>query len=394
MQPLTRTFYQYLGLHSMLIGIFPFFIPVYLWSNGFELGEVSLFIAAGGAGFCIGLWSWDRLRTRISLVQIIGLSLVLEIMLLLNVMILKMDLAVLVLLGVSYGVYNCFVWTTQRALFFERVDSSNSGRRYGNLQIFVGLLLQVGILAGAYLLDQKGLSSIVVVSLVICIAGLVMFILYSPGTPANLVAFQPVSVGEFLGFRDSDNSRLIFIVDGVYLFLESFFWIISLFLLAHESFMTLGALVLSLAVIFAILFYLLKNTIDKLCRKKVYQFAVVLYAASWGLRGLVDQDLSLAWLFGFLVVITFCTSFFRLAMNKRFFDLARDTRSHRYLILKSYFSQLTIAIVFGLFGVVMLGQANSENLLIPIYWAAAAGALVFLGYGRARYDRAEAPAMG
>lgn len=393
MQALTRTFYQYLGLHSLLIGIFPFFIPVYLWSQGFGLGAVSLFIAAGGAGFCIGLWCWDRLRVRVSLLRIIGLSLVLEIILLLNVMVLEMNLSVLILLGISYGIYNCFFWTTQRALFFERIDPGNSGRRYGNLQIYVGLLLQVGILAGAYLLDEKGLPSIILVSMVVSVAGLLVIIGYKPGMPVNMAAFTPVSLDKFLNFRDSDNSRLVFVVDGIYLFLESFFWVISLFLLAHESFMTLGVLVLSLAVLFSVLFYLLKNTIDRLCRKRVYQFAVALYAVSWGLRGLVNHDLSLTWLFCLLVVITFCTSFFRLALNKRFFDLARETRSHHYLILKSYYSQLTIAVVFGLFGVLMLGQSNSEALLIPIYWAAALGALVFLCYGRRRYDRLEVSAM-
>ncbi|MFT5506687.1 MAG: hypothetical protein ACI8XC_004415, partial [Gammaproteobacteria bacterium] len=33
----SNTFYQYLGLHSLLIGIFPFYIPVYLWKQGFSV---------------------------------------------------------------------------------------------------------------------------------------------------------------------------------------------------------------------------------------------------------------------------------------------------------------------------------------------------------------------
>ncbi len=34
---------------------------------------------------------------------------------------------------------------------------------------------------------------------------------------------------------------------------------------------------------------------------------------------------SAGWLFLLLVLITFATSFFRLAFNKRFFDIARQT---------------------------------------------------------------------
>jgi len=387
MQPITRTFYQYLGLHSLLIGIFPFFLPVFLWKNGFGLGEVSLFISAGGVGFCVGLWAWDRLRTRISLLQLIALSLLLEVMLLLNVLVIGMDINVLMLLGISYGIYNSFFWTTQRALFFERVNPTNSGRGYGSLQIFVGLLLQIGILIGGLLLEEKGLPTIVVASVVVCIAGLIMFIVTRPDTPVSLATFEPVSLRDVLTFSDNDSSRVVFIVDGIFLFLESFFWVISLFLLAHESFMTLGVLVLSLAVIFGLLFYLLKNSIDRLARKRVYRLAVVLYAMSWVLRALVGEDMPLTWLFVFLIVISFCTSFFRLAMNKRFYDLAEETLSHRYLILKSYFSQITIAIAFGAFGYIALGRISSDNLLIPVYWAAALGSLVFLVYGHARYDR-------
>ncbi len=386
MRQLTSTFYQYLGLHSVLIGIFPFFIPVFLWNHGFELSEISLFVGTAGIGFFLGLWAWDRLRQRVNLVALIAVSLALELLLLLNVQILGMSLRVLLLLGLSYGAYNSFFWTTQRALFFERVDTTNSGRRYGNLQIYVGFLLQVGILVGGVLLEKTGFKYILVSSAALCVLGLVMFISTKPDFPDSIKSIQVVTLRDIFTFRDGDSSRLIFIIDGVYLFLESFFWVISLFLLAHESFARLGFMVLSLAVIFGIIFYLLKNTIDRLGRRRIYRFSVILYALSWVVRALVDTELSLLMMYVALVLITFCTSFFRLAMNKRFYDLARETLSHRYLILKSYFTQITLAIVFLVFGFFTLHQANSEQLLVPIYWIAGAGALLYLLYGADRYS--------
>ena len=214
-----------------------------------------------------------------------------------------------------------------------------------------------------------------------------MFLISKPIVPDSLAQFKPVSLTEIVTFRDTDHSRLIFLVDGIFLFLESFFWVVSLFLLAHESFARLGIMVLSLAVIFGVLFYLLKNSIDRLTRKHIYRFAVVLYALSWAIRALVDGEDPLAWIFVSLVLITFCTSFFRLAMNKRFYDLARETLSHRYLILKSYYSQAAIAVVFVIFGLIVLSRENSEQLLVPIYWIAAAASFVFLLYGTSRYDR-------
>ena len=387
MTPSTRnTFYQYLGLHSLLIGIFPFYIPVFLWKQGFNIGDISFFIAIAGAGFIIGLWFWDRLRLVLSLKAIIGISLVLEVMLLLNVYMLGMDFTVLLALGLTYGAYNCFYWTTQRALFFDLIDIGSSGRKYGNFQIFVGGSLQLGIVIGGLLLEWTNFVYLLAASALIAVAGFLLIARSTPEYPQTLAEHDSLKFSDILGFKDREHSKLVFFADGFFLFAESFFWLITLFLLAHESFSTLGLIILSLAVIFGILFYLLKNIIDKLGKKRVYIFAVFLYAASWLLRALIDESMPLNLLFVFLVTITFCTTFFRLAMNKRFYDLAKLTRSHDYLVLKSYYSQFAIVFVFAAVGFFSYRLESSEILLAPLYWISAALALVYLLYGSKRHD--------
>lgn len=387
MTPSTRnTFYQYLGLHSLLIGIFPFYIPVFLWKQGFNIGDISFFIAIAGAGFIIGLWVWDRLRLVLSLQAIIGISLMLEVMLLLNVYMLGMDFTVLLTLGLTYGAYNCFYWTTQRALFFDLIDIGSSGRKYGNFQIFVGGSLQLGIVIGGLLLEWTNFVYLLAASTLIAIVGFLLILRSRPEYPQTLAEHDSLKFSDILGFEDREHSRLIFFADGFFLFAESFFWLITLFLLAHESFSTLGIIILSLAVIFGILFYLLKNIIDKLGKKRVYIFAVFLYVASWILRALIDESMPLNLLFVFLVAITFCTTFFRLAMNKRFYDLAKLTRSHDYLVLKSYYSQFAIVFVFAAVGFFSYRFEYSETLLVPLYWISAALAFVYLLYGSKRHD--------
>jgi MFS family permease len=385
MPPNSRTFYQYLGIHSLLIGIFPFYIPVYLWKQGFGIGDVSLFISMAGLGFCCGLWVWDRLRLKISLSSMIGISLILEIVLLYNVYKLEMDRPVLLMLGVTYGVYNSFFWTIQRALFFDLIDPGSSGRKYGNFQIFVGALLQAGILIGGFLLEKTNFIYLLWVSGIIAIIGFFLVTRTRPHYPVTLSRHKSLKLKDVIRFSDDECSRLIFILDGFFLFAESFFWLITLFLLAHESFSGLGIMVLSLAVVFGVLFYLLKNTIDRLGRKRVYLLAVLLYALSWALRGFTHDQLSLQVLYLYLITITFCTTFFRLAMNKRFYDLAKLTRSHDYLVLKSYYSQFTIVLLFGVIGLVTYQMPNSETLLAPIYWTAAAASLLYFLYGARRY---------
>lgn len=387
MQRHSRTFYLYLGLHSLLIGIFPFFIPVYLWKEGYGLGELAIFIGLAGLGFCAGLWAWDRLRRRIDLTSMIALSLLLEMLLLLNVYLLDMDMTLpaLVSLGLCYGVYNCFFWTSQRALFFEIIAPHNSGRKYGNFQIFVGALLQAGILLGGILLERDNFLYIVMLSGVVALTGFMLLAANKPHYPASLNQTEALRWREIIGFTDQDASKTIFMVDGLYLFLESFFWVVSLFLIAHESFTTLGIMVLALAVIFGVLFYLLKNMIDRCDRKRLYQLAVMLYALSWVLRAAVNDQTSLELLFIILVLITFSTSMFRLVFNKRFYDIAKLTTAHRYLVLKSYYSQAAIFVMFMIFGWALLHTGNGINTLAPLYWGAALFSLLYLLYGATRY---------
>jgi len=381
MPPNSNTFYQYLGLHSLLIGIFPFYIPVYLWIQGFGVGDISLFIALTSIGFCIGLWVWDRLRFMINLSALIGVSLLLEVFLLLNVHVLDMSFHILLVMGITYGVYNSFYWTTQRALFFDLIDLDSSGRKYGNFQLFVGASLQIGVVIGGLLLETSSFIYLLIVSSIIGLIGFFFITRHKPLYPKTLSEHDSLKISEVAGFSDQAHSKLIFVIDGLFLFAESFFWVITLFLLAHESFAELGIMVLSLAVVFGILFFLLKNVIDKLGKKRVYTLAVFLYAMSWALRAVTNDQLPLDLLYASLVAITFCTTFFRLAMNKRFYDLAKLTRSHDYLVLKSYYTQFAIIILFGLFGLLTYQIEASETLLIPVYWSAALLAFIYLLYG-------------
>ena len=377
----TRLFYRFLGLHSFLIGLFPFFIPVFLWRQGYGLTEISTFIAITGMGFILTLWLWDRVHKTLPLHAIIAASFLIEIALL-SLVFLDQQPGFLFLFALINGAYNCFFWITQRALFFETLDDGNTGRKFGNFQVVVVIIIKMGVLFGGLLLDKAGYLSVFLLSTLIASLGMLSFFLLSSPMelPASLRADPPLSPGEILRFRDNYGSRPIFLLDGPFLFLESYFWMISLFLLAHESFWKLGALVILLGLSFSALFYLIKNRIDHMPPQRIYGIAVAGYCLSWLMRASVDDRLSLGWLFTTLILITFCTSFFRLAFNKRFFDLAKHTSAHRYLFLKSYYSQAFIALIFGLAATALQisGDIGSNALQISYLLAAVVTPLYFL----------------
>ena len=350
-------FYQFLGVHSLLIGLLPFFLPVYLWQHGLDLGGLTLLIGISGLSFvcALGLWQW--LSSHRSLSWLINLSFALELLLVVSAGLCTLVpgsplfqypgttlsvnsagmVSAAIAIGTVNGLYNAVFWTTQRTLFLQLLGSQGAGRQYGNFQIFVTLFLKVGILLGGLLLDLGGFVWLLALSAGAGMASSCYLAsqleqpLIQSKTMSNKLGSDRagsdsnarVTLAQSLRYDDEWHSRPVFIVDGLFLYLESHFWTLTLFLVVREDYGRLGLAVVTLAVIFAILFYLIKNRIDRLEVERVYQAGVILYVASWILRFTLGADAHGASLWAALITIAFCSSFFRLTFNKRFFDLAR-----------------------------------------------------------------------
>lgn len=391
MSYLSARFFQFAGVHSFLIGLLPFFIPVLLWQNEASIGNVALFIALTGLGFVVSLSLWERLFIKAHWRLLIALSLVFEL-LLVSVLMASEGLLLIVVAALLNGAYNCFYWTTQRVMFSamtaEHEQTRNkTGKAFGDFQILVVVLLKLGILAGAFLLEQGDIHWVVLTSLLITLVSGVWFCRSS-------VADRLAGVNELLNveraenlkplssfrFRDNHNSAIIFYLDGVFLFLESYFWVLSLFLITQENVMNLGLVVVTLTVFLSVVFFLIKNKIDALNPQKVFVFAVGMYAISWLLRAELDMDMAEYWKYPAIVLIAFLTTFFRLSFNKRFFDIARKQKALPYLLSKSYLSQAGIAIFFGGLACLAYSLKDTAELLTLVYWVAVPASLVYWAY--------------
>jgi hypothetical protein len=290
------------------------------------------------------------------------------------------DMAIVALLN---GGYNCLYWMIQRILFFSAVSPGNSGRKFGNFQIFVLVVLKAGIFVGSILLGGFGLTAICILSLIVVCVAILLFSYRGADfleIPALLQQRPSIRISDLISFKDRYCSRLIFAVDGVFLYLESYFWLISLFLLVGESFVKLGLVVIGLALFLGGLFFLIKNRIDRLQVQKVYRVAVLLYALSWVMRGSISGDMSYSLQMCMIVLIGFSTSFFRLAFNKRFFDLAGLSIGYNYIFFKSYYSQFFLVCTLLLFAVILQVYSKSVELLPFIYWISAGLTFIYLKY--------------
>lgn len=395
-QPLT--FYSFLASHSLLIGFLPFYLPVFLWGHGFDLPAVSLLMGATGTGFVVSLKVWQRHVRQVTLRRLFARILAIEIILVLLLLTWPQALGLLpssmaeqastliligaLVIGFMSGTYNAWFWTTQRTLFLAMTANSNTGRQYGNFQIIVTVFLKVGILVGGLLLDAGQSRWGLLLTTALVAGGMVLWyrkVLSDSYLPVT--SDKTVTLVSSWRFRDKFRSFPIFVLDGIFLFFESHFWLLSLFLVVEQDFSSLGLVVVALAVFFGVTFWLLKNTIDSFTGNATYWVATLLYAASWLLRADIDADMTRNALLVFLLLITFFSSFFRLAFNKRFFDLARQHDGTHYLLVKSYLSQCIIAVFFIALSVA-LTQADTEALrsLPAVYGFAALASLGYLLY--------------
>jgi len=375
-------FYQFLGAHSFLIGLLPFFIPVVIWRAGFSLAHLSLFIGISGLSFCAVLSAWQYVARHWPLPRLIALTFVLELALIALLSTLGSSVFTLIPLAICNGLYNAFFWTTQRTLFISVTEQNKTGRQYGNFQIFVTVFLKVGLLAGGLLLDAGGINWLILLSAIVGLLSSIWFYRVVKQTTGDqaLDSFATTNLTHSLRYSDTEHSRRIFLVDGLFLYLESHFWTLSLFLLVKQDYSTLGLTIVLLALVFSVLFYAIKNIIDKYSGAAVYSVAVVLYAASWALRAVINPDTPMQWILMALVLITFCSSFFRLAFNKRFFDIAMRGSQTQYLLIKSYASQFILGIAYLALAAALYVWPDSVSFT-TVYLAAAVLALLYTGYG-------------
>ena len=253
-----------------------------------------------------------------------------------------------------YGGVNCFLWTSQRVLFAAilslsaepATDSSKSveptGKLLGNLQILAAVPIKLGLLVGAFLLAQELFMVLVGLAIVVVIIGITVFargvphvILYASKLSPNSEKVN-LSGRRMLTYRDSHYSSLMFYIDGVFLFAESFFWVLSLYFLSQQNIQQLSFLLVTLSMILGLVFWLVKNHIDHFNPQKVYVAAVLGYMISWGLRTEANVEMS-PYLMHFVIFsVAFLTAFFRLSFNKRLFDNAQSGSPLTYLMAKTY----------------------------------------------------------
>ena len=377
MSSMASLFYRFAGFHSLLIGLLPFYIPILLWQQGYRLVEISLFIAITGIGFVIAMSGWEALYKKAHWRTLLVASFVTEL-LLVSSLIAEQSMVILIIAALLNGIYNCFYWITQRTMFSaltQQQAQSNTGKHYGNFQIIIVILLKAGILIGGYLLAENLLYWLLAISGLLSV--IAMFMLPNNREATELAI---TNNGSELGWR----RQVIFALDGVFLFFESYFWVLTLYFITDNNVMNLGFLVVGLTIMLSLIFWLIKNKIDGLNQYYVFYAAVLLYALSWLFRGTINDQQEEYVIFGSIMLIAFLTSFFRLSFNKLFFDDANKKRPLDFILAKSYLSQGGMVVFFGVLALIITMVGETKTTLSLLYWCVVPIALLYALYPLSR----------
>ena len=222
-----QQFYLFVCSHSFLIGLFPFFLPVYLYQQGLSMAHISFFIATSALAFSIGLYFWDVVKIKLRPTQLLAFCYALELLMVMCMVYggpkIGDDGFFTYLIAVTYGIYQCFFWTTQRALFMQRSTDKNTGNHYGNFQIFVVISLKSGVFISGLLLDNQNIYILFILSLLTIICGFIAVLALPGKLDWPFLKWPVVSFNAVITFKDKYRSKQIFALDGFFLFIESFF---------------------------------------------------------------------------------------------------------------------------------------------------------------------------
>lgn len=378
-----KELYNFIWIHSLITWMFTFFLPVLLYKTGFSLAEISLFISITWWSFVIFLYIWDVIRYNKWLKTVIYLSFLLEILLIIIALFINDSLLFLVISAVLYWGFNCFSWVTQRVLFIANSKKDNVWNNFWNIQIITFILLKIWIFIWAFLLENNYLYVLLFITAILNIYGMYYFSRknFEEEALKQFIEAPILPIKKIVKFKDNLNSKIIFLLDGPFLFFESFFWLITLFFISNQNYTELWLLVILLVLSFSGIFILIKNKVDIISSRNILYFWVLVYFLSWIWRWFLwnidDKNL----LYALVLFIAFATSFFRLIFNKQFYHTAKNVDTHNYLLIKSYYSQLSICIVFGVISYILYISKLDINLGLSItYIIASFFSLFFVLY--------------
>lgn len=368
---LKKLLYTFLFTNAFISGIFGLFLPIYLYKMGATFSNITLFIAINAFFYVITLRVIEYIIPKINLKHLTQITFLTYGIFITSIFFTHdINFKNLLILGFFNGIYLSLFWTIQRLTFLTTINEKNLGKQISNIQLFIMFISKIGILIGGFILENLGFKYVFLITIILLSLSTLYTIFHKTQSQNyTFTHYKPHTLKEILTFKDNHNSKLIFIFDGLFLYIESYIWLLVIFLYVG-SFFELGILIILFSVIFITIYSFIRKIIDKTPEKKLIKYKTIIYGFGWFLAGIFVFIENTKLQSVLILFIAFFNILFRLTFNKIFFKISKNTLKERYIFLKSYYSQFVIFLGFLTFSGIFYYFENNYKIFGIIFFIA------------------------
>ncbi len=360
-------FYRaFIAFVTSLIGIF---IPVYLYSIGFNL--IMILIYAIGISLTYIIFA----PTVIASINKFGLKYTLlfsapaYIIHLASLQFINESIIYFHILWLSQGIYMSLFWLSFKAEIISNGHAKTRGDEIGTLQIIVTLFTAIApIIGGIYLEYFSYWNLFLISSFLLVISNLPL--LMSKDKKIHKINFKHSDYFKLLKKNSNKKCKVAHMSEGIELILSTIIWPIIFFIFINGNFAKLGILYTVLSILTIITLVMLKSYIDNHSKKKVLTVTSKLLAISWFGRTILTLFGSIflylfesfAKLIANIVTVTLASIFYNNTNSKNYLDalLTRTIFMHGakiifcsililiLLFVENNFANYTMILAFGI----------------------------------------------
>jgi MFS family permease len=334
--------YFYRALIAFVTSLVGIFVPVYLYSLGFDLIMILIYTIGVSLTYIIFAPTVIASINKFGLKCTLLFSAPAYLIYLSSIQYVTESIFYFHILWLSQGIYMALFWISFKAEVISNGNAKTRGSEIGTLQIIVTLVTAIAPLIGGIYLEYFSYWNLFLfASFFLVLSNLPL--LMSKDKKIHKINFKHSDYIRLIKKTTNKKTKIAHASEGIELILSTIIWPIIFFIFIKGSFAKLGMLYTGLSIITIISLIIMKSYIDKHSKKKVLKITSKLLAFSWfgrtilAIFGSVFLYLfeSFAKLISNVVTVTFSSIFYNNTNSKNYLEalLTRTIYMHGTKIL-------------------------------------------------------------
>lgn len=272
--------YIYQALIAFVTSLVGIFIPVYLFTEGYSLIMIMLYVIGLSLTYIICAPTVVAIINKIGMKYTLLLSTPFYFIYLVSLQFVGTSTIYFHILWISQGIYTSLFWFTFRAEVITNSSRKKRSSEIGTLQIIATLLTTIAPVIGGYFLEFIGYWELLIVATIFLILSNIPLII-SKDRKIHKIYFKHSDYLKLIKKKSNNRTKVAHMSEGIELALSTYIWPLILFLFVKENFALLGILYTTLSIITIIILSYIKTYLDTHSKKKVLKITSGLLALGW-----------------------------------------------------------------------------------------------------------------